>query len=131
LGFVIILTTAKIIPDYIKYIIGGITIASPFIGLFLAGAGQVYQYKISRYRNNIREYRTRKLFQQVIVLCDSNDLKTAIDVYNSIPKGYLKDFLYAYIIGLSRYCDDEKINARGTEILKNVIENYLPEKIVL
>lgn len=131
LGFVIILTCHKIFPDYVRYAIGGITICSPFAGLILAGTGQAYQYKVNRYRHGIREYRTRKLFQKVIQIIESGDLKTAIDVYNTIPKGYLKDFLYAYFIGASKYSDDEKVKARGAEILASIIDEYQPNKVEL
>jgi hypothetical protein len=131
LGFIVILTCHKIFSDYVRYAIGAITICSPFAGLFLAGTGQAYQYKVNRYRNNIREYRTRKLFQKVIQIMESGDLKSAIDVYNTMPKGYLKDFLYAYFIGASKYCDDEKVKSRGAEILTSIIEEYNPDKIQL
>jgi hypothetical protein len=131
LGFIIILTVHKIMPDYVRYAIGGITIASPFVGLFTAGTGQAYQYKINRYRNSIREYRTRVLFQKVVQIMQSGDLKSAIDIYNTMPNGHLKDFLYAYFIGASKYSDDEKVKARGAEILESIIDEYQPNKVEL
>jgi hypothetical protein len=131
LGFIFIMVFHKYISAPVRYIVGAITIASPFVGLFTAGTGQAYQYKINRYRNSIREYRTRKLFQKVVQIMQSGDLKSAIDVYNTMPKGYLKDFLYAYFIGASKYSDDEKVKARGAEILTSIIEEYNPDKVQL
>jgi hypothetical protein len=130
LGFIVILTV-QIKPDYVRYAIGGITIASPFVGMIFVFIEMKYQLMIKQYRRNIREYRTRVLFQKTIEIMESGDLKTAIDIYNTIPNCYLKDFLYAYFIGASKYSDDEKVKSRGEDILNGIIEDYQPNKVEL
>jgi hypothetical protein len=131
LGFATILIFLNGIPTVLRYFIGIVTIASPFVGMIFTFYSMKYQLKIKQYRNNIREYRTRVLFHKVIQLIDSNDLNTAIDLHSTIPNCYLKTFLYAYFIGVSKYSNDEDFKYRGADILNSVLDNNNPNKVEL
>lgn len=130
LGFILIMAFHKYIPDVVRYILGGIVICSPFVGLILGVMGQSHQYTLLRYSRNIREYRTRKLFILCHKLILEGKYREAVDIYNQMPNNSdMKNFLEAYLICHLVNSDDFELNEMGNMHIKQILELHNPDKI--
>jgi hypothetical protein len=106
-------------------IFGGII---PIILAFILGSiGQNYIDKRTKYKANIKEYRQRKFFTQIINLIKTNELNKAINIYNDlITKDEYRNFLFPFIINEYLHSDNIEANGKGEEKLAHILSVYNP-----
>lgn len=97
--------------------------------LFINAQVDIIDRRLKRYKLNVKECRTRRKFIKVLDLINAGNFDTAIPIYNQIPAGNMKDFLFAYIICESRYSKDEKTLALGVEKLKEIYTDFDPNTV--
>jgi hypothetical protein len=101
----------------------------PFLSIMFAMFSINNLNKRKIYLRNIREYRKRKFFLIVLDLIENNLIMKAIDYYNSIPQGKLKDYLFAILIYESRNSGDQKFVEEGKQKMREIKELYSPDKV--
>jgi hypothetical protein len=100
-----------------------------FLGIIFAFIGDMYQTNLIKYLRNIKKYRSRKFFQHILDLVDSGKLVAAISLYNSMPQGELKDYLFGILINESKYSDNPGLVKQGDETKQKLRDRFSPEKI--
>ena len=82
--------------------------------LILAGIGQGYGLTRAQYKMKIRLYRENRQFNMALDSIEAGDFPTAIDIYNSMPFGYLREFIYSHLLAyfsLGKHTDGNKEQA--------------------
>lgn len=101
------------------------------LGLIFGMIGQYYVNKRIRYKVQIKEYRQRRFFTQVIDLLRIDNLNDAINIYEDLLTDRdLRKFVFPLLIKGLMNSTDEDQHDKGMKILNSVLENYNPEKII-
>lgn len=118
---------------FIQMMFALVILAPIFAGLIFLFFAQGEINKLRWYKNDIREYRTRKYFLKAMDCIDAGDIAGAIDYYNGfIPvKHDVRSYLYGILLYMSSRSDDPKRKKTGDEKIADLREFYNPNKIVL
>jgi uncharacterized membrane protein (DUF485 family) len=99
----------------------------------------LYNDRLKRYMNNIREYRTLRDYQKALLSIESGDIKSAIKLYNNcIPNGRYKDLLYISLVhelkhgdNSIEYSEGETMKEKGCRKFAELIKKNDPNNIYL
>jgi len=93
-----------------------IFIAPIMLGIIIAGIGQSYGMLRMQYKMKIRMYREYRHFNFALDYIEAGDFTSAIDIYNSMPVGYLREFIYSHLLAyfsLGKHTEGNKEQAIG------------------
>jgi hypothetical protein len=75
-----------------------IFISPIMLGVIIAGIGQGYGLKRMEYKAKIRMYREYRHFNFALDCIQAGEFEKAIDIYNGMPVGYLREFIYSHLL---------------------------------
>lgn len=85
-------------------------------------------YRLRDYKKKIITFRRRSQLHYIIKLMNNKDYATAVNFYNSMDKSDIKDFLYAYILGVLKTCDvPERVEIATKTLQTDVLDVNKPE----
>lgn len=101
-------------------------LATAITGFYAQGLG----YRLRDYKKKIITFRRRSQLHYVIKLMDNKDYKTAVNFYNRMDKSDIKDFLYAYLLGVFKTCDvPERVEIATKTLQTDVLDVSKPEDV--
>lgn len=99
------------------------------VGLFSGVYAQITANDLYIYKKKIKAYRERRHMLYIMkLLMDKNYLK-AIDHYNSMNSGSIKDFLYSFMLGILTTCDDQIRVERANQTLQETLNEFSPDNV--
>ena len=112
----------------------GILLLTIFIPLVLVSYSTIYHSRLIQYKNGIRAYRERKVYQQVMDMVLNNDLTGALKLYNQYEfesSRQLADAMYCVLITEMKNSEDPVSKKKGMDKLEKLRDHFSPDNIVL
>lgn len=112
----------------------GILLLTIFIPLVLVSYSTIYHSRLIQYKNGIRAYRERKVYQQVMDMVLNNDLTGAIKLYNRYELNsnrQMGDALFCVLITELKNSSDPESRKKGIDKLEKLRDYFSPDNIVL
>ena len=107
-------------------VVGMSIIFMPIISaVILGGIGQSYGMSRVQYKMKIRVYREYRHFNFALDYIQQDKFTEAIDLYNSMPVGYLREFIYSHLLAyfsLGKHTEGNKTQA--IERINGLREKY-------
>lgn len=107
-----------------------IFISPIMLGLIIGGIGQGYGLKRMEYKMKIRLYREYRHFNFALDYIQQDKFTEAIDLYNSMPVGYLREFIYSHLLAyfsLGKHTEGNKTQA--IERINGLRETYCQHNV--
>jgi hypothetical protein len=99
-------------------------------GLIFGGIGQGYNLKRMEYKMKIRMYREYRHFNFALDYIQEGKFVEAIDIYNNMPVGYLREFIYSHLLAyftLGKHTEGNKTQA--VERINALRETYCQHNV--
>lgn len=112
----------------------GALIATIFIPLVLVSYSTIYHTQLIQYKNGIRAYRERKVYQQIMDMILTGDLTDAVKLYNQYKfesSRQMADALYCVLITELKNSSDPESRKKGTDKLEKLRNHFAPSNIIL
>lgn len=112
----------------------GILLLSIFIPLVLVTYSTIYHSRLIQYMGNIRAYRERKIYQQIMDMVLTGDLTGAIKLYNQYEferNRQMADAMYCVLITEMKNSTDPVSRKKGIDKLEKLRDYFSPDNIVL
>ena len=112
----------------------GALIATIFIPLVLVSYSTIYHTQLIQYKNGIRAYRERKVYQQIMDMILTGDLIGALKQYNQYKfesSRQMADALYCILITELKNSSDPESRKKGTDKLEKLRNHFAPGNIIL
>lgn len=109
---------------YLISLIFSIT-AAAIIGAVAQGIG----LDLIRYKCKIKRYRAYNHFNIIVKLMENKEYSKAIDLYNSMNNGGVKDSLYPYMLGVLANCDDPIRVKNANKNIEKMLNQFNPDTV--
>jgi len=123
---IVLLVTGILTSKTMNPIVGLIVFMSPIFSiLILGGIGQTYGLLRMQYKAKIRMYREYRHFNFALDYIQNDKFTEAIDIYNNMPVGYLREFIYSHLLAyfsLGKHTEGNKTQA--IERINGLRETY-------
>ena len=112
---IVLICTGVLTSRTISPISAMIIFMSPIFSIIiLGGIGQNYGMYRIQYKAKIRLYREYRHFNMALDCIQQDKFTEAIDIYNNMPLGYLREFIYSHLLAyftLGKHTDGNKEQA--------------------